>query len=125
AELAAAAQVVHAQAIDGHGEIRVDDPCTVRLYWPRTNGVTVVPGISSARAGVLRIGVGIESSTSRLATMVDWLLITSTAGVSPVTVSVSSTAPTDSSALTCAVKVPSRTMSVRLTVLKPASVKDT
>jgi hypothetical protein len=30
------------------------------LYWPSTNGVTVVPGSSSARAGVLRIGVAID-----------------------------------------------------------------
>ena len=35
------------------------EPCTLMLYWPSTNGVTVVPGNSSARAGVLRIGVGI------------------------------------------------------------------
>ena len=37
----------------------VFEPCTLMLYWPSTNGVTVVPGSSSARAGVLRIGVGI------------------------------------------------------------------
>jgi hypothetical protein len=43
----------------GANESAVFEPWTLMLYWPRTNGVTVVPGSSSARAGVLRIGVGI------------------------------------------------------------------
>ncbi len=66
----------------------VDEPWLVRLYWPRTNGVTVVPGISSARAVVSRRVVGIASRTSRLATNVAWLLTRSTVGDSAVTVSV-------------------------------------
>ena len=72
----------------------VFEPCTLMLYWPSTNGVTVVPGSSSARAGVLRMGVGIESRMSRLATNCVRLLVTSTVGVAPVTVTDSSSAPT-------------------------------
>ena len=49
--------------------------------------------------------------------------MTSTAGDSAVTVSVSSTAPTCSSLFTVALKVPSRTMLPRRTDLNPASVK--
>ena len=95
------------------------------LYWPSTNGVTCVPGISSARAGVLRIGVGIASRMSRLATNDAVLLTTSTIGGVPVTVNCSSIAPICRSALTCAVKLPSSRMSTRRTVLKPLNVNDT
>jgi len=103
----------------------VSDPCTRMLYWPSTNGVTVVPGISNARDGVLRIGTGIESSTSRLATNAVWLLTTSTTGASAVMVSVSSSRPTCISAFTDGVKLPSSTMLPRRTDLKPASEKVT
>ena len=103
----------------------VSDPCTRMLYWPSTNGVTVVPGMSSARDGVLRIGTGIASSTSRFATNAVVLLTRSTVGDSAVTVSVSSTEPTWSSALTVGVKLPSRMMLPRRTVLNPASVNAT
>jgi len=103
----------------------VSDPCTRMLYCPSTFGTTVVPGMSSARAGVLRIATGIESSTSRLATNAAMLLTTSTTGDSAVTVSVSSTKPTCSSVFTDAVKLPSSTMLPRRTDLNPASVKAT
>ncbi len=83
----------------------VFEPCTLMLYWPSTNGVTVVPGNNSALAGVLRIGVGIASRTSRSSTSCAVLLLTSTVGV-PETVMVSSSEPTDNSALTGAEKVP-------------------
>ena len=68
----------------------LDEPWLVRLYWPSTNGVTVVPGINSARDTVLRSVVGIASRISRFATNDAVLLMTSTAGDAPVTVSVSS-----------------------------------
>ena len=83
----------------------VADPCTLMLYWPSTNGVTVVPGSSSARDGVLRIGVGIWSRMSRSTTNCAVLLLTSTVGV-PETVIVSSSVPTCSCSLTGAAKVP-------------------
>ena len=103
----------------------VSDPCTLMLYCPSTLNTTVVPGMSSARAGVLRIGVGIESSTSRFATNSVVFLTTSTIGDSAVTVSVSSIAPTWSSAFTVGVKVPSSTMPPRRTLLNPANVNAT
>jgi hypothetical protein len=53
------------------------------------------------------------------------VLCTSTIGVSPVTVMVSSIAPTRRSAFTDAVNVPVSSMPSRLTELKPASVKVT
>ena len=49
----------------------------------------------------------------------------STIGVSPVTVTVSSTAPTRMSAFTVAVNDPLSSMPSRLTVLKPGSVNVT
>ena len=52
-------------------------------------------------------------------------LWTSTTGVSPVTVIVSSSAPTRSSALTVATKVPVSSMPSRLTVENPGSVNVT
>ena len=50
---------------------------------------------------------------------------TSTIGDSPVTVTVSVTAPTRSSAFTVAVNEPVSSMPSRLTVVKPGSVKVT
>jgi hypothetical protein len=50
-------------------------------------------------------------------------LWTSTIGVSPLTVIVSSSAPTRRSALTVAVSCPSSSTPSRFTVLNPASVK--
>ena len=103
----------------------VDDPWLVRLYCPSTNGVTVVPGMSSALAVVSRRVVGIASSTSRLATKVETLLITSTVGASAVTVSTSASEPTSSCALIVGVKFPCSAMLPRRTVLNPASVNVT
>ena len=97
----------------------VADPCTLMLYWPSTNGVTVVPGISSARAGVLRIGVGNGSRMSRSATNCAVLLMTSTVGGAAVTVIVSSSVPTCSSALTVAREGALNQDASRRTVLKP------
>jgi hypothetical protein len=51
------------------------------------------------------------------------VLWTSTVGDSPVTVTVSSSAPTRSSALTDATKSPLNSMPSRLTVLNPGNVK--
>ena len=53
------------------------------------------------------------------------MLCTSTIGDSPVTVTVSSSAPTFSSASTVAVNVPVSSMPSRRTVLKPVSVNVT
>ena len=54
-----------------------------------------------------------------------FVLCTSTIGVSPVTVIVSSTAPTRRSAFTVATKLPVSTIPSRLTALNPGSVNVT
>ncbi len=102
----------------------VFEPCTLMLYCPSTKGVTVVPGRSNARAGVLRIGVGIWSRMSRSTTNCAVLLLTSTVGV-PDTVMVSSSVPTCICSLTGAENVPWIRMPSRRTVLNPVSVKVT
>ena len=72
-----------------------DDPwISVMLYWPRVRNVTVVPGMSAARAVEISPETGISSSASRLSTNATRLLMTSTVGEVAVTVSVSSIAPT-------------------------------
>ena len=63
--------------------------------------------------------------TSPLTVACRLTLWTSTIGVSPVTVMVSSTAPTLRSALTVAVNEPVSSMPSRLTVLNPVSVNVT
>ena len=69
--------------------------------------------------------LGIAASTSLLTVCCFFALCTSTIGVSPVTVIVSSSAPTFRSALTVATNVPVSSMPSRLTVLKPGSVNVT
>ncbi len=69
--------------------------------------------------------VGMALSTSFDSTVSRDAFWTSTTGVSPVTVIVSATAPTRSSALTLAVNEPVSSRPSRLTVANPASVKVT
>ena len=76
-----------------------------------------VPGISVATLRWLR-PVGMASSTSIFKTRCCCVLWTSTTGVSPLTVIVSSIPPTRSSALIVAVNDPVNSMPSRLTVLK-------
>ena len=81
----------------------------------------VTPGISVAKLAKPR-PVGIVSSTSLVITRI-WLTFwMSTMGVAPVTVTVSSTLPTRSSALTVAVKPTVSSMPSRFTVEKPGKV---
>ena len=65
--------------------------------------------------------VGIASSASRFSTCDLVVLCTSTIGASPVTVSVSSSAPTLSSALIVMVKSDASSIPSRLNVAKPGS----
>ena len=69
--------------------------------------------------------LGIALRMSLLTVVCTRTLWTSTIGVSPVTVIVSSRAPTLSSLLTVATNVPVSSMPSRLTVLKPGSVNVT
>ena len=69
--------------------------------------------------------VGSASITSLLSTRCCCTPCTSTTGVAPVTVIVSSTPPTRMSALTVAVTAPASSMPSRLTVAKPGSVNVT
>ena len=89
-----------------------------------TTPEVVTPGISTAAAWMLR-AAGSASITSRVITVCLVTLCTSTSGVAPDTVIVSSSAPTFRSALTVAVKFPVSSMPSRLNVLKPGSVNVT
>ena len=64
---------------------------------------------------------GIAARTSLLMICCWRALCTSTIGVSPLTVIVSSSAPTLKSAFTVATKLPDSSMPSRLTVVKPVS----
>ena len=68
---------------------------------------------------------GSASMTSRVMTVCLVTLCTSTSGVAPETVIVSSSAPTFRSALTVAVNVPVSSIPSRFTALKPGSVNVT
>ncbi len=92
--------------------VRPDDPAAI------------TPGTNTAKAAGVR-PVGIESMTSRFTTACWRVFWTSTRGDCPDTVTVSSTVPTRSSALTVAVTPAERSIPSRLIVLKPASVKVT
>ncbi len=83
-----------------------------------------IPGMSVATSKWVR-PLGMASTTSLLRTRCWAALCTSTTGDSPVTVMVSSMAPTRMSALTVAVKDPVSSIFSRLTVLKPPRVKVT
>ena len=82
------------------------------------------PGVSSAAVCGVRPN-GSASRSSRLITRSCRMLRVSTVGAAPLTVTVSLTAPTRSSAFTVVVAVPTTSMPSRLTVVKPASVKVT
>ena len=84
----------------------------------------VTPGTRFASESKFR-PVGIAFAVSRLSTRCVVVLWTLTTGASPVTVIVSSSAPTRSSASTLDVPVPARVTPSRLVVLKPASVNVT
>src|SRR5262245_40850918 len=83
--------------------------------------VPVTPGISSSRPFQLR-AAGTLATSSPLNTACRVAFCTSTTGVSPATVIVSSSPPTDISVLTVTVPDPLSSMPVRATVLNPGSV---
>ena len=80
----------------------------------------LIPGIREVTVPAFR-PVGMAARTSLLTDCWTFALWTSTIGVSPVTVIVSSSAPTFSSALTVATNVPDSSMPSRFTVLKPGN----
>ena len=94
------------------------------LVPPTSTLLRLTPGIMKAATCGVR-PVGMASSSSWLITRWRFALWMSTIGDSPVTVTVSSTAPTRISALTVAANEPLSSMPSRLTVLKPGSVKVT
>ena len=95
------------------------------LEVPPTSGrARRAPDISAPSVGTLR-PVGTASSTARLSTTCCTALWTSTVGVPPVTVMLSSSEPTRMSALICAVKLAGSSRPSRTTVLKPGSEKVT
>ncbi len=113
------------------GEVLEPLPCAVictsaTAFDPPTSLVLEVftPGISSAMLKCVRPD-GMVSMTSLLMTCCCRTPWTSTTGDSPVTVIVSSSAPTRSSAFTLAVNEPASSMPSRRDVLKPGSVKVT
>jgi hypothetical protein len=81
-------------------------------------------GISSMRPAY-DFALGIELKTSLLTVVCRLTLWTSTTGVTPDTVTVSSMVPTFSSAFTVAVNEPVSSMSCRLSELNPVNVKVT
>ncbi len=83
-----------------------------------------MPGMSTAVAAH-DLAVGTVVSTSLLNVVCRRMLWTSTIGVAPLTVMVSSTAPTFMSALMVATNAPVSSMPSRLTLLKPVSVNVT
>ena len=103
----------------------VDEPCTLMLYWPSTNGVTVGAGqqqrarrrVANRRRDRIE-DVAIDDELRGVVADVD-------RRACPVTVMVSSSVPTCISALTGAVNVPWMMMPSRRTVLKPVSVNAT
>ncbi len=107
------------------------EPCTSRLppvhialEPPTSNTPVVTEGTVPAMSWKLR-PVGSESSSCWLTTSRRWLVCTSTTGDSPVTVTLSATAPTFISTLIGAVKFDSSRTSARRTVVKPVNVKVT
>ena len=84
----------------------------------------VIAGINSMMAPYAR-ALGMAVSVSLVIVVCRRTLCTSTMGDSPVTVTVSWTVPTLSSAFTVAVKDPVSSMASRLSVVKPVRVKVT
>src|SRR5712692_2199696 len=92
---------------------------------PPTSGALRVTPVSVAPMAQMLRPVGTASSRSRDRTCCCVALFTSTIGDAPVTVTVSSSAPTLISALTVAVKFAGSSIPSRLITLKPASVNVT
>ena len=105
------------------GCCRPEVPPTSRPLFP-TSPEPVTPGVMTPAPSIL-CAAGSASSTSRVNTLCLVRLCTSTRGVAPATVIVSSSDPTFSSTLTLAVKSPINSMPSRFTVVKPGSVKVT
>ena len=94
--------------------------CTLALPPPETT----IDGMSSMTAAYPR-AVGTDCSRSRSSVRCCFAVCTSTTGLSPVTVMVSSSPPTLSSAFSVATKSAGRTNPSRLTVPNPGSVNVT
>ena len=100
------------------------EPCTAGQYCPSSIPVLRTPGMRRARAWKVR-AAGSTSIIARVATNWRRTCCTSTSGDSPVTVTVSSSAPTAMSAFTWMVESPMMTTPSRTKVLNPGSVKVT
>ena len=94
------------------------------LVPPMSTLLRLTPGIMKAATWGVR-PVGIASSNSWLMTRCRFALWMSTIGDSPVTVTVSSTAPTRITALTVAANDPLSSIPSRRTELKPGRLKVT
>ena len=112
-------------------ESRVCDPCVRRLPPvhivldpPTSNTPVLTAGTVPARSWKLR-PVGNDSINSSETTSRRPLVCTSTTGLSPVTVMLSSREPIRISTLIGAVKLASSSMLSRTTVLKPGNLNDT
>ena len=96
-------------------------------YWvpPTSWLLAVMPGMSTPSATTDFVPAGMALMMSRVSTRCWTTFCTSTMGDSPVTVMVSSSAPTRISVLTVAVNDDVSSMPSRLLVLKPGSVNVT
>ena len=100
------------------------EPCWLTSIPPSPIPVLRTPGISRVRASKVR-PCGSTSIIWRVTTAWRRTCCTSTTGDSPVTVTVSSTAPTCSWALICTALSPISSTSSRITVLNPGKVNVT
>ena len=100
-------------------------PTTCEEYRPPTSARPVNPGVSVTRLFTCFVLIGSASSSSRVTTCWRRTFCTSTTGVAPVTVIVSSMPPTASTPSTLAVKPVVSSMPSRMTVLKPGRLKVT
>ncbi len=105
---------------DGRPPCKLEAPPPVPPVMPPESPLVTIPGMI-AMMPVAFLEVGIAEITSLLIVVCTFALWTSTIGVSPVTVIVSASAPTFSSALIVATNVPVNSMPSRFTVLKPVS----
>ncbi len=96
-------------------------PAVLRMFVPPTSTLLIVtPGIrNAATCGVRPVGIATSSSWSITRCLV--ALWTSTIGASPLTVTLSASDPTVSSACRVAANEPCSARSWRVTVWKPAS----
>ena len=95
-----------------------------RWRFEHVRPLATAPGSRAPSDGMLR-PVGTASSTCRVSTTCCTALCTSTTGDAPVTLIVSSSAPTFISPLMVAVKLVGSSTASRLKVLKPGSEKVT